>query len=219
MAVSYKVDPSADWFVGEYTIQLRENFLIYPFQTTWSSHTLYFREAPHSPYLRRCMNTNIVNRQWTLVKNVAFSGRRERSMTREEVQNTKKSKSIKTNWLLQRLQTSPELGEHPPDPCHGPEDKLALRVRCSSSQGKSKRNINELRYESLDCCAGEHVSWQRTSQAREEAASFQLLSRLASYHSPAMPSLDPTKWTDILSISWRRVRALVLISMYTNIQM
>ena len=50
--------------------------------------------------------------------------------------------------LLQRSWTSPE-GEH---------DKLALCVRCSSLQGKSKRSINELLRVPGYCRAGERVS-------------------------------------------------------------
>lgn len=41
---------------------------------------------------------------------------------------------------------------------HGPEDKLALCVRCSSLQGKSKRSINELLRVPGYCRAGERVS-------------------------------------------------------------
>ena len=53
--------------------------------------------------------------------------------------------------LMKRSRTSPE-GEHPRTLSSGPEDKLALCVRCSSLQGKSKRSINEL-LESLDIVA------------------------------------------------------------------
>lgn len=59
-------------------------------------------------------------------------------------------------------------------------------------------------YESLDIVAQASVflESERAKHARKLHLSYQwLLSRPAGTRCPAMPSLDPAKWTDIFSVS------------------